>query len=122
MLRKFQLFGTADDLLLNSWRERNWATFIRLWLMVSVGMTVLSFLMPLVFLYLPSAIYNGVASVIAALFGSTARLLAISFSDTLWNLAAPFGAMVGSFALAFAVPVMLLKQLSGDFKVSDTKL
>jgi len=37
------------------------------------------------------------------------------FFDMLWNLAMPLAAMVGLFTLIFTVPVMLLKQASGEF-------
>ena len=99
----FEFVGHADDLLISAWRERKWGDFIRVWLMTSVALLVLSFAAPFVF---PGLVYD----VVAAIFG--AKLLSIS---DLWNLAAPFAAMVGAFTLIFTVPVMMLKQLSGEF-------
>ena len=108
MLKMFELVGHADALLEGAWRERKWGTFIRLWLMTSVALLILSFAAPFVVFYLPALVYNVVAWVI----GKT--LLNVSISD-IWYLAAPFAAMVGLVTLIFTVPVMLLKQLSGEF-------
>jgi len=109
MLRMFQLVVQADDLLEYSWRERRWATFIRIWLMATFWLALMSLLSPFIFLYVPVSIYNGVAFVIGG------KILAVSFSDMLWTLAMPLAAMVGLFTLIFTVPVMLLKQASGEF-------
>ena len=108
MLKMFELVGHADALLEGAWREHKWGTFIRVWLMTSVALLILSFVAPFVFFYLPSLVYNLFASIIGE------KLLAVSISD-IWYLAAPFAAMVGAVTLIFTVPVMLLKQLSGEF-------
>jgi hypothetical protein len=108
MLRMFQLIGEADHLLENAWRDRKWATFVRVWLMASVTLTALAFVTPFVFMYIPAFIYNVVAAVVGA------KVLGISFFDTFRNLAVPFAAMVGLFALILTIPAMMLKQLSGD--------
>jgi len=108
MLKMFELVGHADALLEGAWRERKWGTFIRLWLMTSVALLILSFVAPFVFFYLPALVYN----VVFWILGKT--LLNVSISD-IWYLAAPFAAMVGLVTLIFTVPVMLLKQLSGEF-------
>jgi len=108
MLKMFELVGHADALLEGAWRERKWGTFIRLWLMTSVALLILSFAAPFVVFYLPALVYN----VVVWVLGKT--LLNVSISD-IWYLAAPFAAMVGLVTLIFTVPVMLLKQLSGEF-------
>ena len=108
MLKMFEFVGHADALIEGAWRERKWGAFIRLWLMTSVALLVLSFVAPFVFFYLPALVYNLFASIIGE------KLLAVSISD-IWYLAAPFAAMVGVVTLIFTVPVMLLKQLSGEF-------
>jgi hypothetical protein len=110
MLRMFQLIGEADDLLENSWQQRNWPTFMRVWLLGSLWLTVTAFLMPFIFVYLPGSLWNAVAAVIGA------KTFVLLFYDLFWNLALPFCAMVGLFTLIFTAPVMLLKQISGDFK------
>ena len=108
MLKMFELVGHADALLEGAWREHKWGTFIRVWLMTSVALLIVSFVAPFVFFYLPALVYNLFASIIGE------KLLAVSISD-IWYLAAPFAAMVAAVTLIFTVPVMLLKQLSGEF-------
>jgi hypothetical protein len=108
MLKMFELVGHADTLLEGAWRERRWGTFIRVWLMTSVALLILSFVAPFVFFYLPALVYNLFAFIIGE------KPLAVSISD-IWYLAAPFAAMVAAVTLIFTVPVMLLKQLSGEF-------
>ena len=108
MLKMFELVGHADALLEGAWRERKWGTFIRLWLMTSVALLILSFAAPFVVFYLPALVYN----VVVWVLGKT--LLNVSISD-IWYLAAPFAAMVGLVTLIFTVPVMLHQQLSGEF-------
>jgi hypothetical protein len=105
----------TDDLLINSWLSRKWATFIRVWFVSSIAVTVIAFLLPFIFIYVPFFIYNVVVSVMALIFGGPPKLLATTFSD-IFNLALPFGVLGGLFTLVFTVPVMLLKQLSGEFK------
>jgi len=109
MLRIFRLVGQADDLLEYSWRERKWATFIRIWLIATFWLTLMTLLSPFIFLYAPASIYNGMAFLIGG------HILAVSFSDVLWTLAMPIAATVGLSTLIFTVPVMLLKQASGEF-------
>ena len=108
MLKMFELVGHTDTLLEGAWREHKWGTFIRVWLMTSVALLIVSFVAPFVFFYLPALVYNLFASIIGE------KLLAVSISD-IWYLAAPFAAMVAAVTLIFTVPVMLLKQLSGEF-------
>lgn len=115
MLRLFRLLRETDELLINAWRTRRWVTFIRVWLIASVAMVAVAFVIPFIFIYIPFSIYNVVAWVIAAIFGATAKLLATSFSDV-FQLALPFGVTVGLVTLIFTPPVMMLKQLSGEFK------
>lgn len=109
MLRIFQLVGQADDLLEHSWRQRKWATFIRIWLIATFWLALMSLLSPFIFLYVPVSIDDGVAFVIGW------KIFALSFFDLLWTLAMPLAAMVGLSTLIFTVPVMLLKQVSGEF-------
>jgi uncharacterized BrkB/YihY/UPF0761 family membrane protein len=103
MFKMSEFIGHADTLLESAWRERKWSAFIRVWLMSSLALLVICFVTPFVF---PGLLYN----VVALIFGI--KLLPLS---ELWNLAAPFAVMVGAFTLIFTVPVMLLKQLSGEF-------
>jgi len=84
----FQLVGESDDVLKNAWRERNWAVFIRVWLWVSVGLTVFFFVAAFILVFLFSIKSGG--------------------GDTALRFAVPFGAMVGLFALIFTLPVMML--------------
>jgi hypothetical protein len=118
MLRLFQFVTDADDLIERSWRQRNWATFIRVWLLATFCLAVLAFLTPFIFAYLPASIYNVVAWAVTAIFGGTAKLVSLSASDVLWTIALPFCASVGVFTLVLTVPVMLFKRLSGDLSHS----
>jgi hypothetical protein len=110
----FELIGNADVLLERSWQERNWATFIRLWLMATFCLTVFAFVMPFVFVLVPESIYNASVSLVTAIFGGAAKLIGPAFTDILWTMAVPLCALVGVCVLIFTVPVMLMKQLSGD--------
>jgi hypothetical protein len=107
--RVFQFVVEADNLLELSWQERKRAIFIRIWLESTLWVTVMTFLSPFVFFLIPMWIWNLVALVIGA------RLVAFSFSETLLTLAMPVSAMVAVSMLIFTVPVMLLKQVSGEF-------
>jgi hypothetical protein len=107
--RTFQFVVEADNLLELSWQERKRAIFIRIWLESTLWVTVMTFLSPFVFFLIPMWIWNLVALVIGA------RLVAFSFSETLLTLAMPVSAMVAVSMLIFTVPVMLLKQVSGEF-------
>src|SRR5438552_16711530 len=109
MLRMFSLVGRTDDLLESSWRARSWAAFIRVWFTASVGMMALGFVAPFVLFYLPASIWNIVASVIGL------KLLSYPISHA-WDLGAPFGAMIGLFTLILTVPMMMLKEVSGEFR------
>jgi hypothetical protein len=108
MLRIFDLLWQADDLLTHSWQDRKWATFIRVWLTAAVAVTVVAFIVPMLFMYVPGSLYNVFAAIVGA------KRFGISFPDILWNIATPFSALVGAFTLFFTVPAMVLKQLSGD--------
>jgi hypothetical protein len=109
MLRMFSLVGRTDDSLESSWRARNWATFIRVWLTASVGLMALGFVAPFVLFYFPASMWNIVAWVIGM------KLLNYPISHA-WDLGEPFGAMTGLFTLIFTVPAMMLKQVSGEFR------
>jgi hypothetical protein len=69
----------TDDLLINSWLSRKWATFIRVWFVSSIAVTVVAFLLPFIFIYVPFFIYNVVVSVMALIFGGPPKLLATTF-------------------------------------------
>lgn len=69
MLRVFKLLGEADDLLENSWRTRQWATFIRVLLITSVAMVAVTFVSAFILLYIPFLVYNAVVSISALIFG-----------------------------------------------------
>jgi len=91
-------------------------TFIRTWLVSSVAMVVVTFVMTFIMLYVPFLVYNVVVSIVAALFGGGAHLVGPSLGEVFSTLAALSAVMVGLVTLIFTVPVMLLKQLSGQFK------
>ena len=89
-------------------------TFVKVWLAVTVAMAALVFVVP--FLVVPAVL---VINVVAYVFGSKGITLSIY---NLWNFALPFSAMVGLFALTLTVPVMVLKELSGDLSRSTNAL
>jgi hypothetical protein len=120
MLRMIQLMVETDDLLESSWRTRQWATFIRVWLVTSVTMVVVAFLIPFVFIYTPFFIYNVLVSVGAVIFGGSAKPSGPSFSELSRTFALPSGVLVGLCSLIFTVPVMMFKQLSGEFKKRES--
>jgi hypothetical protein len=105
----FHLVGQADHLLESAWRERKWGTFVRIWLTTTVGLMVLAFVIPFVFIYFPVFLYN----IIPRLLGG--KILNISLFDV-WVIAGPLAVMAGVFTLIFTVPVMMLKQISGDLR------
>jgi uncharacterized protein YqhQ len=105
----FHLVGQADHLLESSWRERKWGTFIRVWLTTTVGLMVLAFVLPFVFIYLPAFLYN----IIPRVFGG--KILNVLIFD-MWTLGAGLAIMVGLFTLILTMPVMMLKQISGDLR------
>ena len=115
MLRIFRLIPETDDLLQNAWRTRKWATFIRVWLLASVAMVPVTFVMTFILLYIPFLVYNVLISVAALIFGGTAKGVGPSLGEV-FSMAAPLAVMVGLVTLIFTVPVMMLKQLSGEFK------
>ena len=116
MLRMFRLIGETEDLLINAWRTRKWATFIRVWLLASVAMVPVTFVMTFILLYIPFLVYNALISVAALIVGSTPTLVGPSLDALFSTVAVPFAVMVGLLTLICTVPVMLLKQLSGEFK------
>jgi hypothetical protein len=120
MPRMIQLMVETDDVLESSWRTRQWVTFIRVWLVTSVAMVVVAFLIPFVFIYIPFFIYNVLVSVGAVIFGGSGKPSGPSFSEISWTFALPFGVMAGLCTLIFTVPVMMLKQLSGEFKKRES--
>lgn len=120
MLRMIKLMVETDDLLESSWRTRQWATFIRVWLVTSVAMVVVAFLIPFVFIYTPFFIYNVLVSVGAVIFGGSAKPSGPSFSELSRTFALPSGVLVGLCSLIFTVPVMMFKQLSGEFKKRES--
>jgi uncharacterized BrkB/YihY/UPF0761 family membrane protein len=116
MFKMFRLIPETDDLLQNAWRTRNWPTFIRVSLIASVAMVAVTFVMTFLFLYIPFLVYNVPVSIAALIFGGTAKFAGPSLGDIFSNLAAPLSVMIGLVTLIFTVPVMVLKQLSGEFK------
>jgi hypothetical protein len=115
MFKMFRLIPETDDLLQNAWRTRNWPTFIRVSLIASVAMVAVTFVMTFLFLYIPFLVYNVPVSIAALIFGGTAKFVGPSLGD-IFTFATPLAVMVGLVTLIFTVPVMLLKQLSGEFK------
>ena len=120
MLRMIQLMVETDDLLESSWRTRQWATFIRVWLVTSVAMVVVASLIPFIFIYIPFFIYNVLVSVGAVIFGGSAKLSGPSFSELSRTFALPSGVLVGLCSLIFTAPVMMFKQLSGESKKRES--
>jgi hypothetical protein len=108
----FGLIGRSDDLLEGTWQRRDWPNFVRAWLIASVGVAVVAFLLPFAMFLLPALIYDALA-----LFMKT-RTIPISFRDSL-QFGLRFGAMVGGFFLISAIPAMLFKELCGDWKMTD---
>jgi hypothetical protein len=115
MFKMFRLIPQTDDLLQNAWRTRNWSSFIRVWLIASVAMVAATFVMAFILLYIPFLVYNVPVSISALIFGSTAKLAGPSLGEV-FSMAAPLAVMVGLVTLIFTAPVMVLKQLSGEFK------
>jgi uncharacterized BrkB/YihY/UPF0761 family membrane protein len=116
MFKMFRLIPETDDLLQNAWRTRNWPSFIRVWLIASVAMVAVTFVMTFILLYIPFLVYNVPVSIAALIFGGTAKFAGPSLGEIFSNLAAPLSVMIGLVTLIFTVPVMVLKQLSGEFK------
>ena len=108
----FGLIGQADNLLEGSWQSRDWGSFVRTWLASSVGVAVVGFLLPFVMFMIPAMIYD-----LVALFMKT-RTIPISFNETL-AFGLRFGGMAGVFFLISAIPMMMFKQVCGDWKMSD---
>jgi hypothetical protein len=106
MLRLLRLIPETEETLQASWHERRWDIFVKAWLAVTVGVFALMLAVP--FLVVPVAL---VINVVAYVFG--ARGLTLSIYG-LWDFALPFSAMVALAALVLTVPVMILKELSGD--------
>jgi hypothetical protein len=104
MLRMFRLIGETEDLLINAWRTRRWATFIRVWLLASVAMVPVTFVVTFIFLYIPFLVYNGLISVAALIFGGTPTLVGPSLDVLFSTVAVPFAVMVGLLTLIFTVP------------------
>ena len=50
MPRMIQLMVETDDVLESSWRTRQWVTFIRVWLVTSVAMVAVAFVIPFTFI------------------------------------------------------------------------
>jgi uncharacterized BrkB/YihY/UPF0761 family membrane protein len=115
MFKIFRLIPQTDDLLQNAWRTRNWPSFIRGWLIASVAMVAATFVMTFILLYIPFLVYNVPVSISALIFGGTAKGVGPSLGEV-FSMAAPLAVMVGLVILIFTVPVMVLKQLSGEFK------
>jgi uncharacterized BrkB/YihY/UPF0761 family membrane protein len=116
MLRIFRLIPETDELLQNAWRTRKWATFIRVWLLASVAMVPVTFVMTFILLYIPFLVYNVLISVAALIFGGTPTLVGPSLDVLFSTVAVPLAVMVGLLTLILTAPVMMLKQLSGEFK------
>lgn len=108
----FGLISQADDVLEGSWQRRAWGTFVRTWLASSVAVAVVGFLLPFVLFMIPALVYD-----LIALFMKT-RTIPISFNETL-AFGLRFGGMVGLFFLLSAIPMMIFKEVCGDWKLSD---
>lgn len=108
----FGLIGQADNLLEDTWQRRNWGGFARTWFTSAIVVAIAAFLMPFIFFMLPSLIYD-----LVAIFIKT-RSIPVSFRDT-FDFGLRFGGMVGAFFLVSAIPLMLFRQICGDWKLQD---
>lgn len=108
----FGLIGQTDDLLEGSWQRGDWSSFVRTWLVATVGIAVVAFVLPFVMFMLPALLYD-----LAALFMKT-RSIPISFQETM-AFGLRFGGMVGAFFFLSAVPMMYFKQIGGDWHLDD---
>jgi hypothetical protein len=108
----FGLIGQADDLLEGSWQRGDWPSFVRTWLVSTVGVAVVAFVLPFVMFMLPAMIYD-----LFALFMKT-RTIPISFRESL-AFGLRFGGMVGLFFFLSAIPMMYFKQIGGDWHLDD---
>jgi hypothetical protein len=112
--RIFGLIPWADNMIENAWRARNWMTFLKLWLIFTVGIAVVTFLLVFVSgtLYLEGMRVHQLVKVRADTAMSISQFMAGQYSG-LWNFAVGFTAIAGLGALLTAVPVMLMKQMYG---------
>jgi hypothetical protein len=108
----FSLIVQADDLLEGSWRRRDWGTFVQTWVVASVAVAVIAFLMPFLVFMVPALVYD-----LVALFMKT-RTIPISWTEAT-SFGLRFGGMVGVFFLVSTIPMMLFKQLGGDWEMTD---
>ena len=108
----FGLILQADNLLEGSWQSRDWPTFVRTWLVTTVGVAVMAFLLPFLMFMLPALLYDLLALVMKT------RTIPISFRDSL-AFGSRFGGMVGLFFFVSVIPMMYLKQIAGDWKLED---
>lgn len=109
------LIDKADTLLETSWQKRNWTTFIKTWLMASLGMAVFALVTPPIVLIAAGIIYTIIAVVLGA-FGANVKFLTFDYSIIGFSVA--FSTMMGLLTLIFTVPAMLIKEVSGDFKTN----
>lgn len=108
----FGLIGQADTQLEQSWQHQNWGSFARVWLISSVVIALIAFVLPFIFFMLPSMIYD-----LATTFTHT-KIIRVSFPETL-DFALRFGGVVGGVFFLTAIPIMLFKQICGDWKMAD---
>ena len=103
------LLKRADDEISRAWRERDWAQFVKLWIVDSVALALFGFLMPL--------IVGGVGLAIIRIFHAvrprmTEAALSAYMSGMmsgLWNYAVAFGLITGFLALISAIPIISTK-------------
>lgn len=106
--RLFGLIGEADTVLEQSWQRHSWGGFVRTWLISSVALALIAFVLPFVFFTLPSIVY-GVISTFMHTKGSS-----ISLSET-FEFALRFAGIVGGVFFLSAIPIMMFKQMCGDW-------
>jgi ABC-type phosphate transport system permease subunit len=120
LLRKvFGIIPWADSMIERAWLERNWKTFVQLWLIFTAAMAVVSIVVVLVpgMAYLEGMRLQQFLKVRPEGSMSISQFMAGQYSG-LWNFALGFTAVTSLGALLTAVPVMLMKQLSGGFDTS----
>lgn len=101
----------ADEAIARAWRERNWGTFVKLWIVDSIAMGLFGFLMPLVL----GGIGIGVVRTYhflrpkGAMTEAALSAYMSGMMSGLWNYAVVFGLITGCIALVTAIPIVSLK-------------
>lgn len=98
---KLGFVSRLDVELESAWRERRWGSFIRAWVTTVVLAGAAGFLLPLVMI----GIYLIISMLVFRAEGKGA--------PTILSTCTSIGALAGSVALIFTIPIMALKSLQG---------